>query len=169
MVYLIAAMVALFIFVFCARNVEAWTLTGGTKIPMVPVYPYSDFIMMSSRTWGVPVALIRAIIKTESNGNPDAISSKGCYGLMQISLMVAEDFGYVKEWQNPTEYEISRILNPQTNINIGTRQLSLLLGKFPFDEAIQKYNTGIRGYDELGFRASGYLGTVKGYYNDYTK
>jgi soluble lytic murein transglycosylase-like protein len=129
--------------------------------------PYADFINMSSRTWGVESALIKAIIRQESNFNANAVSVKKCYGLMQISLMVCEDFGYVKEWTNPTSYELSRIMDPQNNINIGTRQLSNLLSSYQFDTAVQMYNVGVDGFLNHGYRAADYLSDVKGFYNAY--
>jgi len=128
--------------------------------------PYADIILMSSRTWGVPSALIRAVIRQESNFDPNAVSAKSCYGLMQVRLIKAQDFGLLKDWQNPTEYEIANLLKPQNNINAGTRELSRLLGKYPFDTAIQMYNVGEAGFNK-GYRAPDYLTKVKGFYNDY--
>jgi soluble lytic murein transglycosylase-like protein len=128
--------------------------------------PYADIVLMSSRTWGVPSALIKAVIRTESNYNPNAISERNCFGLMQVSLMKAQDFGLLKDWQNPTEYEIANLLKPQNNINAGARELSRLLQKYDFDTAIQMYNVGEAGFNK-GYRAAGYLTKVKGFYNDY--
>ena len=142
-------------------------LGRATPASGAPDVPYADYIYMSSRTWGVSSALVKAVIRQESNFNPNVISSKKCYGLMQISLALCEDYGYVKEWQHPTDYEISRIMEPQMNINIGTRFLSFLLGKYNFDTAVQMYNVGIDGYLNHGYRATDYLAKVKGFYNDY--
>ena len=156
---------ALFLLV---KNVGAFTTSPGK--PSLPTgttnVPYADIILMSSRTWGVNTALINAVIRTESNFDPNAISGKNCYGLMQVSPMVAQDFGQVKNWQNPTEIELAGLLNPQTNINLGTRLLSKLLGKYDFDTAIQMYNVGETGFKN-GKRAAGYLAKVKGFYNAY--
>jgi soluble lytic murein transglycosylase-like protein len=153
---------------FLVKNVGAFQATPGK--PSLPTgtanVPYADLILMSSRTWGVPSKLINAVIRTESNFDPNAISGQNCYGLMQVSPMVAQDFGQIKNWQNPTEIELSNLLNPQTNINLGTRFLSKLLGKYSFDTAIQMYNVGEAGYNS-GKRAAGYLAKVKGFYNEY--
>jgi len=170
MLMLFAVLVFLFVYLLLSQNAEAWTLRGEKTIATATTnYPYSDFIQMSGRTWGVPTALIRAVIRTESNFNPDVVSSKKCYGLMQVGLGTAQDFGYVDDWRNPTDYEISKIMNPQNNINIGTRELSHLLGTYPFDTAIQMYNVGVDGYLNHGYRAAGYLAKVKGYYDGYSK
>lgn len=163
------------IYLLLAQNAEAWTLSGGVKVPVVKdETPYADLIAMAGRTWGVETALIKAIIRQESNFNPNAENKEdplkdydSSYGLMQVRTQTAEDFGYVKEWTNPTSYEISRLFDPQSNITIGTRFLASLLGKYPFDIAVQMYNTGEKGFNVYGYRAASYLEKVKGFYNDY--
>jgi soluble lytic murein transglycosylase-like protein len=94
------------------------------------------------------------------------VGSDDSYGLMQVGLMVGQDFGLVKDYKNPTEIELARLLNPQTNINAGARQLSNLLNRYDFDTAIQMYNVGVAGYNK-GYRAGAYLMRVKGFYNEY--
>jgi soluble lytic murein transglycosylase-like protein len=176
MIFFIAGLgfLALFLLV---KNLKAVPLpTKGPTIPKATSnVPYADLVLMSSRTWGVPSALIRAIIRTESNFDPNAINSQAAktstrsddsYGLMQVGLMVGQDFGLVKDYQNPTQAELGRLLNPQTNINAGTRQLSSLLSFYDFDTAIQMYNVGVAGYNK-GYRAGAYLTKVKGFYNEY--
>jgi soluble lytic murein transglycosylase-like protein len=124
-------------------------------------------IANASAKFGVETALIKAIIRQESNFNPNAINpSDPSYGYMQVGLMVAQDFGLIKDYQNPTGVEIALLLDPQTNINIGTWQLHRLLSKYPFEVAIQMYNVGIQGYNS-GYRAAGYLANVTRFYNEY--
>ena len=162
---------------FLVKNAGAFTTTPGK--PSLPMgtggVPYSDYILMASRVWGVDSALIKAVIKKESGFNPNAINLAGAksatktddsYGLMQVGLMVGQDFGQIKDYKSPSEYEVSRLLDPQTNINLGTRQLSKLLSNYPFDTAIQMYNLGEDKYNQ-GFRAPEYLTKVKGFYNEY--
>lgn len=121
-----------------------------------------------SRVFGVDPALVKAVIRVESNFNPKAVNpSDPSYGLMQITPMLAQDFGFVKDYKNTTQAEILKIMEIDTNIYIGTRQLSSLLGRHTFNEAVQMYNVGERGYLELGRRASSYLSSVSGYYNEY--
>ena len=167
MLYLLAGLGFLGLF-FLVKNLGAFQTSPGK--PSLPTgtsnVPYADLVLMSSRTWGVPSALIRAVIRAESNFDPNAISNKNCYGLMQISPILGQDFGLVKDYKNPTEMELGRLLNPQTNINAGTRQLSNLLNHYDFDTAIQMYNVGVAGYNK-GYRAGAYLMRVKGFYNEY--
>lgn len=121
----------------------------------------------ASRRWGVEAALIRAVIKVESDFNPNAVNPNDpSYGLMQITPILAEDFGYVKDWRNATEAEIAMIRLPATNVQIGTRFLAKLLSKYSQGIAIQMYNLGESGYNS-GHRAADYLAKVTRYYNEY--
>ena len=135
----------------------------------VPVNPNSidAIIAENAKRYGVENALIRAIIRQESNFNPNAINPKDpSYGLMQIMPILAQDFGIVKEWMNPTEAEVAMIKQPSTNVQIGTWFLAKLLKKYPQGVAIQMYNVGEAGYNS-GHRAAEYLSKVTGYYNEY--
>jgi soluble lytic murein transglycosylase-like protein len=48
-----------------------------------------------ARMYGVPPALVRAIIQIESEWQPEAVSSKGAMGLMQLMPATAEHFGVI--------------------------------------------------------------------------
>jgi soluble lytic murein transglycosylase-like protein len=85
---------------------------------------------------------------------------------MQIMPILAQDFGYVNEWQNVTEAEIAMIRLPENNVQIGTRFLAKLTSKYPQGVAIQMYNIGESGYNS-GRRAAEYLAKVTRYYNEY--
>jgi soluble lytic murein transglycosylase-like protein len=153
------------------KNAGAFTVsTARTSLPIgVSNVPYSTDISNAARAWGVDEALIKAVIRQESNFNPNAINSNDpSYGLMQVGLMVAQDFGIVRDYKAPTEIEIGTLLQVQNNINTGARKLSSLLNKYPFDTAIQMYNVGEAGFNK-GYRASQYLANVKRFYNEYKK
>ena len=87
-------------------------------------------------------SLVDAVIKTESNGNPRARSSKGARGLMQI--MPATFNQYADKGMNPDNPEHSRI--------VGTRYLNDLDNQFNGDtkSILAAYNGGPGRFNRRG-------------------
>lgn len=86
----------------------------------------------ASRAFGVDSSLIKAVIACESAGNPNAVSSAGAKGLMQLIDDTAREVG------------VSRVFDPRENIMGGTRYLRTLLDRFEGNEtlALASYNAG---------------------------
>jgi hypothetical protein len=86
----------------------------------------------------VDPALIRSIIRAESGGNPDAVSSKGAQGLMQLMPATARRFG------------VMNAFDPGQNVSGGTAYLRFLLKRYGGDEAkaIAAYNAGEGNIDK---------------------
>jgi soluble lytic murein transglycosylase-like protein len=80
----------------------------------------------------LPPQLIHSVIKVESNYNPNAVSSKGAQGLMQLIPATARRFG------------VSDVFNPVENIQGGAKYLKYLLDLFNNDYrlALAAYNAG---------------------------
>lgn len=87
-------------------------------------------------------ALLHAVIRAESAYNPNAISSKGAVGLMQLMPETAARYG-VRDRQDPVE-----------NIEGGARYLSDLIGMFNDDVllAVAAYNAGENNVIKYGNR-----------------
>ena len=93
---------------------------------------YTPLIDEASKRHGVDGDLIKTIIRVESNFNPDAVSHKGCKGLMQLLPATATRFG------------VTDIFDPSQNIEGGTKFLRFLLDAFKNDISLvaAAYNAG---------------------------
>jgi soluble lytic murein transglycosylase-like protein len=98
----------------------------------VPVQNLELLIQEASRQHSLPPALIKAVIRVESNFNPAATSPKGAQGLMQLMPKTADELQVI----NP--YDV------QENVWAGTRYLGMLLRKFNYrlHLALAAYNAG---------------------------
>ncbi len=92
----------------------------------------SDLIARSARTFELEEALIKAVIKVESNYDTRAVSSKGAQGLMQLIPSTAQAM------------QVSDPFNAAENIRGGSRYLRLMLDQFDGDLelALAAYNAG---------------------------
>jgi hypothetical protein len=80
----------------------------------------------------VDPALVRAVIETESNWNPSAVSRKGALGLMQLIPTTAQRFG------------VNDAFSPKQNVDAGVKYLKSLLERYNgnLDLALAAYNAG---------------------------
>lgn len=93
---------------------------------------YDEIISSTASQFGVDKALVKAMVQVESSYNPNAVSKKGAYGLMQLMPATAKRYG-VKDRGSPTE-----------NLRGGVRYLRDLLEMFDQDTrlAVAAYNAG---------------------------
>lgn len=92
---------------------------------------YEGIIEQAAQRYNVDPALIRGVIATESSGNPNAKSSVGATGLMQIMPANYKALGIT----DPTD--------PQQNIMGGAQLLSQLLDTSPdVQTALRRYQGG---------------------------
>ena len=97
------------------------------------------FVNSAAAEFDVPAAMILAIIRAESEFHPDATSSVGAKGLMQL---MPQTFSWLcKELEEPHGAEM--ITDPETNVRFGTYYLSYLHKKFgSWRVALAAYNAG---------------------------
>lgn len=105
---------------------------------------YYEYVEKYSEKFDVDKYLIYAIIKAESNFDDNAVSSKGAKGLMQIMDTTAEDIAISIDFP----LDNMDILNPETNIMLGTKYISMMIDKYSCIElALAAYNAGSGNVD----------------------
>lgn len=106
------------------RSGQRWKYTDNTR--------FDKHIRHAARAHKVDPMLIKAIIKTESGFNCNAVSPKGAQGLMQLMPATAKDL------------EVKHPFNPRENIYGGTKYIKWLLDRFNGDLrlSLAAYNAG---------------------------
>jgi soluble lytic murein transglycosylase len=102
---------------------------------------YWSAIEQDSAKNGLDPYMVASLIRQESEFNPTAISSANAFGLMQLLPSVGRSMAKEEGIRHFNEVEL---LNPETNIRLGTRYLKQTLDKFdgqaPY--AFAAYNAG---------------------------
>jgi membrane-bound lytic murein transglycosylase MltF len=98
----------------------------------IDVDKFDQYISRASNKHNIDPALIRAVIKAESNFNHRAVSPVGAQGLMQLMPATA------------SQLQVDDAFHPEKNINGGVRYLSYLLKLYRgnLTLALAAYNAG---------------------------
>lgn len=132
-------------------------------IPEADPIIYSDIdalIVEVASEYGLPWQLVRAVCYVESGFDPNAISSTGDYGLMQVSYINHGWLGL----DNP--------LDPEQNLRAGCQILKEAIDKSAgdFTKALMRYNRGdayAMGQWSQGIYSTAYTEKVLGKYYEY--
>jgi hypothetical protein len=91
-----------------------------------------DAINKAADRHNVDPNLVRALVKVESNFNPNAVSRKGAMGLMQLMPQTAR------------QLRLTNPFNPEENVDAGVRHLRELLDNYGGDVrlSLAAYNAG---------------------------
>jgi len=123
---------------------------------------YDHLIKEISQRHDINPALVKAVIKTESDFDPQAVSKKGARGLMQLMPATLKDMNVY----NP--------FHPRDNINGGVRFLKQLLKRFDnnLTLSLAAYNAGptvVEKYEAIPpFKETqGYVKKVLNYFDRY--
>jgi Rod binding domain-containing protein len=93
---------------------------------------YDDIVNRAAKKYDLDTSLIKAVMASESAGNPQAHSSANAKGLMQLIDSTATMVGVKNVW------------DPEQNIHGGAKYLKHLMDKFDGDVklAVASYNAG---------------------------
>lgn len=96
------------------------------------VRQFDRYVVEAARLYRLPAAFIRAVVRVESDFNPQVVSHAGAMGLMQLMPRTAAAMGV----RNP--------FDPRQNIFGGSRYLRILANKFNGDLVltVAAYNAG---------------------------
>lgn len=94
----------------------------------------------ASMATGVPVNLLKAVAKTESDFNPNCVSHAGAMGVMQLMPCNVEEYG------------VTDPFDPEQNIMAGAQQLADLSRKYDGDLTLTlaAYNAGMGNVAKYG-------------------
>ena len=132
--------------------------------PNIDVNKYDDLITKAANKFKLDSALIKAVIKAESNFNHRAVSPVGAQGLMQLMPKTASDL------------KVEDSFHPEKNIEGGARYLRYLLNTYKGDltlalaaynageKAVAKYNYNVPPYRET----QNYVKRVFSFYKTYS-
>ena len=109
-------------------RLESFAGTANVHLP----HAFGDIIRQNASAYRLEEALVKAVIKAESNYNPNSVSNKGARGLMQLIPETARLM------------RVSDPFDPAQNIRGGSNYLRLMLDQFNgnLDLALAAYNAG---------------------------
>lgn len=115
-------------------------------------FPYRSIIEQHARRRGLDPLLVAALIRQESEFDPDAVSSAGAIGLMQVMPATGRQLGRRLKLGRITPRSLHR---PATNVAIGTFYLARLIEQHQgrVEAALAAYNAGpsrVPGWLEWG-------------------
>ena len=128
------------------RAVPFYTSAPIDSIPMAYwrilfPQPYWQDIKQSAAANGLDPYMVAALIRQESEFNPNAVSPKEAYGLMQLLPSVGKQMA---RQEDMGRFRTEELVDPATNIRLGTRYLKQTLDKFGDkpEYAFAAYNAG---------------------------
>ena len=145
------------------KQYQLYKKKHSTRRINAPPGTYDEYIKEAATRHNVPVPLIKAIIKVESDFNPKAESPKGAKGLMQI---ISDNYELL---------DINDPYDPWESINGGAKFVRKLLNRYEgnLNLALAAYNAGPVNVDAYGGKVPpfpetmDYVRNVTRYYKAY--
>ncbi len=146
------------------NTVKKTTEAGGFSSLLGETKSLNDIFESAAKKYEVPVELLKAIGKQESNFNPKAVSRCGAQGVMQLMPATAKSLG------------VTDSFDAEQNIMGGAKYISGLLKKYDGDAklALAAYNAGsgnVAKYNGIPpfEETQNYVKKVIGYYQQGTE
>jgi hypothetical protein len=136
---------------FSAKSLVAMEVSPGFMA-------VKDHLRTAADANQLDMALLQAVIHTESRFNPTAVSPKGAVGLMQVMPATAERYGVANDQRGTVS---AKLTDPKTNIQTGARYLRDLIRMFPgqLELAVAAYNAGEGAVQRAGNKIPNYKET----------
>lgn len=114
--------------------------SGPVTLASERLHRYDSFIRSAAQRYQLPQSLIRAVVHTESNYYPHAVSRAGAAGLMQLMPRTAKSLG------------VTDAFDPRQNVYGGARYLRLLANRYDGDMVLvlAAYNAGAGNVEKYG-------------------
>ncbi|MDX1915658.1 MAG: lytic transglycosylase domain-containing protein [Methylophilus sp.] len=142
------------------------TVLGNETVQRVDAnhLPYHDEVVAAAKATTLDPALIHAVIAVESKHNPNAVSARGAYGLMQLMPATAKRFN-VKNKRDCKQNILAGAQYLKELLGMFHGNLSLALAAYNAGPAtVQKYNNQIPPYLETKL----YVPKVLKYYQKFS-
>lgn len=128
----------------CLLAVLTLLLQAAIGRCMRAAYPdgYRELVMSAAAQYDLPPSLLFAVIRTESGFSPEAVSSAGATGLMQITDSTWEWAQY--RCKDDPLLTAGALTQPEVNVHVGACVLKLLSEQFSNgDTVLAAYNAGM--------------------------
>jgi soluble lytic murein transglycosylase-like protein len=99
-----------------SRNIDRAPRTNGVPPDLWTRMELGSIVNQYSEEAGIPDALVRAVVRVESDWDQSMTGLAGEIGLMQIKPETARDMGFVEQ--------DDKLYDPETNIRWGVRYLA---------------------------------------------
>ena len=129
---------------------------------------FISYLISTANDYQFDPLLILAIMKVESSFNPDAISNRGAFGLLQIKLIAARE---VQQMFDLMPIGSRQLLDPFVNLRIGVQYLSFLRQEVGgnWTRILAAYNSGPTRVKQLKNTPTGYSSKVLRTYREIVK